>query len=131
MFYGSHAMLCNKDNIYLIPRFFAASEASLLTAIRLLHSDRNNICSDTGDDRNAWSKVQTNNNKRDTKATSGSTKTVASVIMKSHTTNLVLGSNQIPVQPPKTVQSLSNPRFPSPSAKVINFLSSELSITFT
>ena len=94
MFYGSHAMLCNKDNIYLIPRCFAASEASLLTAIRLLHSDRNNICSDTGDDRNAWSKVQTNNNKRDTKATSGSTKTVASVIMKSHTTNLVLGSNQ-------------------------------------
>ena len=25
MFYGSHAMLCNQDDIYLLPRCFAAS----------------------------------------------------------------------------------------------------------
>ncbi|CAB4001609.1 Scavenger receptor cysteine-rich type 1 M130 [Paramuricea clavata] len=70
-------------------------KASLLTAIRLLHSDRNDTCPDTGDDRNAWSKVQMNKNKKDTKAPSRATKRqAASVITKSHTTNPVLNSNQ-------------------------------------
>ena len=60
-------------------------KASLLTAIRLLHLDRN-ICLDTDDNRNAWSKVQTNNNQRNAKATSGTT--------KSRTTNAASGSNR-------------------------------------
>ena len=70
-------------------------KASLLIAIRLLHSDRNNTSPDTGDDRNAWSKVQMNNNEKYTKAPSRATKRQsASVITKSQTTNPVLNSNQ-------------------------------------
>ncbi len=70
-------------------------KASLLTAIRLLHSDRNDTCPDTGDDRNAWSKVLMNKNRKDTKAPSRATKRqAASVIKKSHITNPVLKSNQ-------------------------------------